>query len=53
MNGTVVGSEVVALPERAPGFPSTVLALVDRGAPDDDASYVGTLLERALNPKER
>ena len=30
------------------GFPSTVLALVDRGVPDDGVSYVGALLERAL-----
>jgi phosphatidylinositol alpha-1,6-mannosyltransferase len=34
---------------RAPGFPSTVLALVERGAPDDDVSYAGALLERALS----
>lgn len=34
--------------ERAPGFPSTLLALVDRGAPDDGVAYVGALLERAL-----
>ena len=42
------GSDVEALPERAPGFPATVLALVERGAPDDDVSYAGALLERAL-----
>jgi glycosyltransferase involved in cell wall biosynthesis len=35
--------------ERAPGFPSTLLALVDRDAPDDGVSYVGSLLERALS----
>jgi phosphatidyl-myo-inositol dimannoside synthase len=33
---------------RAPRFPSAVLALVDRGAPDDGVAYVGALLERAL-----
>jgi phosphatidylinositol alpha-1,6-mannosyltransferase len=33
----------------APGFPSAVLALVDRGAPDDGVAYVGALLERALS----
>ena len=31
-----------------PGFPSTLLALVDRGVPDDGIAYVGLLLERAL-----
>jgi phosphatidylinositol alpha-1,6-mannosyltransferase len=45
---TAVGPDVAELPERAPGFPATVLALVERGAPDDDVSYVGALLERAL-----
>lgn len=35
--------------ERAPGFPATLLALVDRGAPDDGVAYVGLLLERALS----
>ncbi len=34
--------------DRSPDFPSTVLALVDRGVPDDGVSYVGALLERAL-----
>ena len=34
---------------RAPGFPASVLALVERGAPDDDVSYAGALLERALS----
>ena len=43
-----VGPDVVELPERAPGFPTMVLALVERGAPDDEVSYVGALLERAL-----
>ena len=45
---TVAGPDVEELPPRAPGFPATVLALVERGAPDDDVSYVGALLERAL-----
>ncbi len=45
---TALGPEIAPLPERAPGFPSTVLALVERGAPDDDVSYAGALLERAL-----
>lgn len=36
------------LVERAPGFPATLLALVDRGVPDDGIAYVGLLLERAL-----
>jgi len=31
-----------------PGFPPTLLALVDRGVPDDGIAYVGLLLERAL-----
>ena len=44
-----VGPEVAPPPERAPGFPATVLALVERGAPDDDVSYAGALLERALH----
>ena len=42
------GPDVETPPERAPGFPATVLALVERGAPDDDVSYAGALLERAL-----
>lgn len=53
---TALGPEVAPLPERAPGFPSTVLALVERGAPDDDVSYAGALFERALGelaPKSR
>jgi glycosyltransferase involved in cell wall biosynthesis len=33
---------------RAPGFPATLLALVDRGEPDDSISTTGRLLERAL-----
>lgn len=33
---------------RLAGFPSTLLALVDRGVPDDGIAYVGLLLERAL-----
>jgi phosphatidylinositol alpha-1,6-mannosyltransferase len=37
-----------ALVERPTGFPSTLLALVDRGVPDDGIAYVGLLLERAL-----
>ena len=45
---TAVGSDLAELPPRAPGLPSVVLALVERGAPDDDVSYVGALLERAL-----
>lgn len=32
----------------SPGFPSTVLALVERGQADDGVAYVGLLLERAL-----
>jgi phosphatidylinositol alpha-1,6-mannosyltransferase len=44
----VVGPDAASLPERAPGFPATVLALVERGTQDDDVSYVGALLERAL-----
>lgn len=31
-----------------PGFPATLLALVDRGVADDGIAYVGLLLERAL-----
>ncbi len=34
--------------EAVPGFPSTVLALVERDVPDDGVAYVGALLERAL-----
>jgi phosphatidylinositol alpha-1,6-mannosyltransferase len=48
MSDAAAGSEVAEPAPRAPGFPATVLALVDRGAPDDDVSYVGALLERAL-----
>ena len=48
MISAAVGPDVVERAERAPGFPSSVLALVDRGAVDDDVSYVGSLLERAL-----
>jgi phosphatidylinositol alpha-1,6-mannosyltransferase len=33
---------------RPAGFPATVLALVDRGEPDDGIAYVGALLGRAL-----
>ncbi len=33
---------------RPAGFPSTVLALVERGAPDDGLAYTGLLFERAL-----
>jgi len=40
--------EVVAPDTRLPGFPATLLALVDRGVPDDGIAYVGLLLERAL-----
>jgi glycosyltransferase involved in cell wall biosynthesis len=36
------------LVERPSGFPSTLLALVDRGVADDGIGYVGLLLERAL-----
>ena len=42
------GQPVPATVERAPGFPATLLALVDRGVPDDGIAYVGLLLERAL-----
>ncbi len=45
---TGAGPDVEELPRRPPGFPATVLALVERGAPDDDVSYVGALLERAF-----
>jgi glycosyltransferase involved in cell wall biosynthesis len=34
--------------KREPGFPATVLALVERGAADDGIAYAGLLLERAL-----
>lgn len=34
--------------ERAPGFPATLLGLVERGAIDDDVSYAGAVLERVL-----
>jgi phosphatidyl-myo-inositol dimannoside synthase len=34
--------------ERPPGFPATLLGLVERGASDDDVSYAGAVLERAL-----
>lgn len=44
-----VGPHAVSAAERAPGFPAVVLALVERGAPDDDVSYAGALLERALS----
>jgi phosphatidylinositol alpha-1,6-mannosyltransferase len=44
-----VGQEPDAAADRSPGFPSAVLALVDRGAADDGVSYVGALLERALS----
>jgi phosphatidylinositol alpha-1,6-mannosyltransferase len=43
-----IGLEVADVPERAPGFPAVVLALVERGGPDDDVSYAGALFERAL-----
>jgi phosphatidylinositol alpha-1,6-mannosyltransferase len=46
---TAVPREMAEMPERAPGFPSTLLALVDRGALDDGVAYVGMLLERALS----
>ncbi len=45
---TEAGPDLEELPPSATGFPATVLALVERGAPDDDVSYVGALLERAL-----
>ena len=35
-------------PSRTSGFPSTLLALVERGAPDDGIAYTGLLFERAL-----
>lgn len=47
MNAAAPGEAVSAM-DRPAGFPSTVLALVDRGAPDDSVAYVGALLERAL-----
>lgn len=43
------GPDAAPLVERAPGFPATVLALVERGVPDDDVSYAGAVLERALS----
>ena len=46
---SAVGPDLSSPAERAPGFPATVLALVERGAPDDDVSYAGALLERALH----
>ena len=46
---SAVGPDVADFPERAPGFPTVLLALVERGAPDDDVSYAGALLERALS----
>jgi glycosyltransferase involved in cell wall biosynthesis len=42
-------AEATIAVDPAPGFPSAVLALVDRGAPDDGVAYVGALLERALS----
>ena len=33
---------------RAPGFPATLLGLVEHGTLDDDVSYAGAVLERAL-----
>ena len=46
---TALDADASPQPERAPGFPATVLALVERGAPDDDVSYAGMLFERALS----
>lgn len=45
-----MSEEVAPTGERTPwpGFPATLLALVDRGVPDDGIAYVGLLLERAL-----
>jgi phosphatidylinositol alpha-1,6-mannosyltransferase len=43
-----VPREPASTVERASDFPSTVLALVHRGAPDDGVAYVGALLERSL-----
>lgn len=41
-------SEEPRAASRSADFPATVLALVDRGEPDDGIAYVGALLERAL-----
>ena len=41
-------TSAAATDARFPGFPATLLALVDRGVPDDGIAYVGLLLERAL-----
>ena len=42
------GPDPAPAPDRAPGFPATLLGLVERGAIDDDVSYAGAVLERAL-----
>lgn len=46
---TEESTPAVASDSRLPGFPATLLALVDRGVPDDGIAYVGLLLERALS----
>lgn len=46
---TALDADAASPAERAPGFPATVLALVERGATDDDVSYAGMLFERALS----
>ena len=43
-----IEAEGVPHAERAPGFPATLLALVDRGEPDDSIAATGLLLEQAL-----
>jgi len=46
-----VSEELTTAPDAPvgwPGFPPTLLALVDRGVADDGIAYVGLLLERAL-----
>jgi phosphatidylinositol alpha-1,6-mannosyltransferase len=45
---TTLGPDVAPVLERAPGFPATLLALVERGVSDDDVAYTGALLDRAL-----
>jgi phosphatidylinositol alpha-1,6-mannosyltransferase len=43
------GPDAAPTLDRAPGFPATLLGLVERGANDDDVSYAGAVLERALS----
>jgi phosphatidylinositol alpha-1,6-mannosyltransferase len=42
------GTAATVTDPRLADFPATLLALVDRGVPDDGIAYVGLLLERAL-----